>query len=117
MNIEELRNFCLSLKGADEKMPFGDNILVFSVKGKMFCATGITDYEYINLKCDPDIAVELREKYNEVTPGYHMNKRLWNSISTNGNIPTKLMKEWILDSYNLVIDGLSKKIQKELEEE
>ena len=66
MNIEELRNFCLSLKGAEESMPFDDKTLVFSVKGKMFCATDINTYEFVNLKCDPDKAIQLREQYNEV---------------------------------------------------
>ena len=75
MNIEELRNFCLSLKGAEESMPFDDKTLVFSVKGKMFCATNINTYEFVNLKCDPDKAIQLREQYNEVIEGYYMNKK------------------------------------------
>ena len=75
MNIEELRNFCLSLKGAEESMPFDDKTLVFSVKGKMFCATDINTYEFVNLKCDPDKAIQLREQYNEVIEGYYMNKK------------------------------------------
>ncbi|EKB58259.1 MmcQ/YjbR family DNA-binding protein [Bergeyella zoohelcum] len=74
MNIEEVRNFCLSLKGAEEKMPFDNKTLVFSVKGKMFCATDIETFEFLNLKCDPEEAITLREKYSEVTPGYYMNK-------------------------------------------
>jgi predicted DNA-binding protein (MmcQ/YjbR family) len=98
MNIEELRNYCLSLKGAEEKMPFDDKTLVFSVKGKMFCATDIKTIEFINLKCDPKIAIELREKYEEVAPGYYMNKNLWNSVKTQGKISEKLMKEWIFNS-------------------
>ncbi len=114
MNIEELRNYCLSLKEAEEKMPFDNNTLVFTVKGKIFCLTNIENYEFINLKCQPEIAIELREKYSEVTPGYHMNKKHWNSVNTHGNITTKLLKQWILNSYNLVIAGLPKKVQKEL---
>ena len=77
MNIEELRNFCLSLKGAEESMPFDDKTLVFSVKGKMFCATDINTYEFVNLKCDPDKAIQSREQYNEVIEGYYMNKKHW----------------------------------------
>ncbi len=117
MNIEELRNYCLSLKGAEEKMPFDDKTLVFSVKGKMFCATDITTFEFINMKCDPKIAIELREKYEEVAPGYYMNKNLWNSVKTQGKISEKRMKEWIFDSYKLVVAGLPKRDQKELKED
>lgn len=114
MNIEEVRNFCLSLKGAEEKMPFDNKTLVFSVKGKIFCATDMTTFEFLNLKCDPEEAIILREKYSEVTPGYYMNKKLWNSIKTKGKISDKKMKEWILKSYHLVVEGLPKKTQKEL---
>ncbi len=114
MNIEELRDYCLSLKAAEEKMPFDDKTLVFTVKEKMFCLTDIESFEFINLKCKPEIAVELREKYEEVSPGYYMNKKHWNSIKPQGKISNELMKKWILDSYNLVVAGLPKKIQKEL---
>ncbi len=114
MNIEELRDYCLSLKGVEEKMPFDDKVLVFTVKNKMFCLTDIENYEFINLKCEPEMAIELREKYSEVTPGFHMNKKHWNSIKPKGKISNQLMKKWILDSYNLVVAGLPKKIQKEL---
>jgi predicted DNA-binding protein (MmcQ/YjbR family) len=107
----------LSLKSAEEKMPFDDRTLVFSVKGKMFCATDITDFELVNVKCDPEKAILLREEFSEVIPGYYMNKKYWNSIKTNGKITDKQFKEWIVNSYNLVVAGLSKKIQKELEEE
>ena len=117
MNIEELRNFCLSLKGAEESMPFDDKTLVFSVKGKMFCATDINTYEFVNLKCDPDKAIQLREQYDEVIEGYYMNKKHWNSVKTNGKITDKQFKEWIKDSYDLVVLGLPKKIQKELNDE
>jgi predicted DNA-binding protein (MmcQ/YjbR family) len=117
MNIEELRTFCLSLKGTEEKLPFDDRTLVFTVKGKMFCLTDIEDYESINLKCDPEEAVLLRERYEDVIPGYHMNKNHWNTVKTNGNIPDNLLKEWIRKSYDLVVSGLPKKLQKELKED
>jgi predicted DNA-binding protein (MmcQ/YjbR family) len=117
MNIEELRAFCLSLKGVEESLPFDDKTLVFSVKGKMFCATDITTFELVNVKCDPEKAVELREQFEEVNPGYYMNKKHWNSINTNGKITTEQFKNWITDSYNLVVAGLPKKVQKELNEE
>ena len=115
MNIEELRDFCLSLKETEEKMPFGDQVLVFYVKGKIFCLTDINEFEFINLKCNPETAIEMRERYTEVTPGYHMNKKHWNSLNINGNIPTQLIKAWIINSYQLVIKTLPRKIQKELE--
>ncbi len=115
MNIEELREFCLSLKGAEESMPFDDEVLVFSIKGKMFCLTGISNnYEFIILKCDPEEAIELRERHPEVSPGYHMNKKHWNSIRTDGSISDKLFREWIRKSYDLVVAGLPKKIRQEL---
>ncbi len=114
MNIEELRDYCLSLKEVEETMPFDDKTLVFKVKGKMFCLTDIESFEFVNLKCKPEIAVELREKYDEVSPGYYMNKKHWNSVKPQGKISNELMKKWILDSYNLVVAGLSKKVQKEL---
>ncbi len=117
MNIEELREYCLSLKGVEEKMPFDDKVLVFTVKDKMFCLTDIEDYEFVNLKCNPEKAIELREQYNEVTPGYHMNKKHWNSVKPEGRISNQLMKKWILDSYHLVVAGLPKKVQKELNNE
>lgn len=117
MNIEELRNFCLELKGAEEKMPFNEKTLVFSVKGKMFCLTDISSFEFVILKCKPEKAIELREQYDEVIPGYHMNKKHWNSINIKGKIPDKLLKTWIINSYNLVVSKLPQKIQKELREE
>ncbi len=115
MNIEELREYCLSLKGVEEKMPFNDRVLVFTVKDKIFCLTNIENYKYVNLKCNPEKAMELREEYEEVTAGYHMNKKHWNSVSPKGKIADKLMKEWILDSYRLVVAGLPKWVQRELE--
>jgi predicted DNA-binding protein (MmcQ/YjbR family) len=117
MNIEDLRNYCLSLKGTEEKMPFDDKTLVFSVKGKMFCGTDITTFELVNVKCDPEQAVLLREQYAEVIPGYYMNKKYWNSVKTNGQITDNQFKEWVKDSYDLVVAGLPQKVQRELKEE
>ena len=114
MNIEELRNYSLSLKGATEALPFDNKTLVFSVMGKMFCATDLEDYELINLKCEPEEAILLREKYVDVIPGYYMNKKHWNSVKTSGTIPNQLMEKWIKKSYNLIVAGLPKKLQKEL---
>lgn len=115
MKLEELKKFCLSLKGAEVKMPFDDSTLAFTVKGKMFCLTDIVEFQFINLKCDPEQAIELREKYDEVTPGYYMNKNHWNSVKIGGKVTETQIKKWIIDSYNLVVSGLSKKLQKELE--
>lgn len=117
MNVEELRDFCLTLKGVEEKMPFDDKTLVFSVKGKMFCATDVTTFELINVKCNPEKAILLREQYDAVIPGYYMNKKHWNSVKTNGEISNRLLEEWIRNSYDLVVAVLPKKIQKELSEE
>jgi predicted DNA-binding protein (MmcQ/YjbR family) len=115
MNIEELRDYCLSLKATEEGLPFDDNTLVFYVKRKMFCLADIEDFESINLKCDPEEAVLLRERYPTVTPGYHMNKKHWNTVKMDGSIPDAQIKEWIKNSYQLVVAGLPKKVQRELE--
>ncbi len=115
MNIEEYRNFCLSLKATSEDLPFDANTLVFKVKNKMFALTNIETFASINLKCDPENAILLREKYQAVNPGFHMNKKHWNTITVDGTIPNKLILEWTKDSYNLVISKLPKKTQKELQ--
>lgn len=115
MNIESLRSYCLSLPEAEEGLPFGGDTLVFSVRGKMFCATGIDHFDWINLKCDPEKAIELREQYEDVLPGYHMNKRHWNSIRTGTRIPDAQIREWIKDSYRLVVAGMPKKQREGLE--
>lgn len=114
MNIETLRDFCLSLKGVEERTPFGPDTLVFYVKDKMFCLMNIDEFDFINVKCDPEEAILLREQYSEVTPGYHMNKTHWNSVATSGKISDKLMMEWIRNSYELVISKLPKKTRQEL---
>jgi predicted DNA-binding protein (MmcQ/YjbR family) len=115
MNIEELRNFCLSLKGADEALPFDDNTLVFRVGGKIFAMADIDAFESINLKCEPELAIDLRDRYPAVLPGYHMNKKHWNTVLNNGSINDTLLKKWILDSYMLVVTNLSKKQRKQLD--
>lgn len=117
MNLEDYRNYCLSLKGAEEGFPFDATTIVFTIKGKMFSLSDIDKFEFINVKCDPEIIIDLRERYEGVIPGYHMNKNHWNSILTNSRIPDKLIKEWIKNSYNLIVKGLPKKLQKELAEE
>jgi predicted DNA-binding protein (MmcQ/YjbR family) len=99
----------MAKKGVEETLPFGPDTLVYKVMGKAFLLTGINDIaDQFNIKCDPDKAIELREQYDCVQPGYHMNKKHWNTILTEGT-SLKLMKEWIDDSYNLVVQGLTKK--------
>ncbi len=115
MNIEDYRDFCLSKKGVTESFPFDKNTLVFKVMGKMFALTSVDLFEFINLKCDPEKATELREIYEAVKPGYHMSKRNWNSVYVNLDVSDKLIYEWINDSYNLVTQTLTKKLQAELE--
>lgn len=115
MDIEAYRAFCLSRKGVTEELPFGDNALVHKVMGKMFALTGIENFESINLKVDPEIGVELRERYPAVQPGYHMNKKHWITVSMDGSIPDKLLWQWIGHSYDLVAAGLTKKQKQALE--
>ncbi len=114
MNIIEYREFCLSFPGAEESFPFDEETLVFKVKGKMFSATDVDSFELINVKCDPVKAIKLREKYPFVIPGYHMNKKHWNSIKMDHPVPDGLLKEWISNSYQLVVAKLPKKTQEEL---
>lgn len=115
MNIEEFREFCLAKKGVTEAFPFDESTLVFKVGGKMFALCGITNFSYINLKADPEKSLELREKYMGITPGFHMSKKHWNSVETNGDVSLKLIKELTDDSYNLVFEKLTKKIKNEIQ--
>lgn len=114
MNIEEYRNYCLRKKGVTEEFPFDENVLVFKVMGKIFALTDVNEFETINLKCDPEEAVLLREKYDAVQPGYHMNKKHWNTILLDGSVPDKYIFQWIDHSYDRVVEGLTKKLKEEL---
>jgi len=116
MHIEEFRDFCLSMKGVTEDFPFDQQTLVFKVMGKMFTLTDVDDFVSINLKCEPEKAIELREQYPAVLPGYHMNKKHWNTVLANGEIPDPLLKQWIRDSYDLVVSGLSRKERQQLDD-
>ena len=102
MNIEALRNYCLSKKNATESFPFGDDTLVLKVDGKIFALANLDGDLTVNLKCNPSLAVELRERYPSVIPGYHMNKKHWNTILCDGSIPDKEIFSWIDHSYDLV---------------
>lgn len=109
MNIETLREYCLSKPDAEETLPFGPDTLVYKVKGKIFLLTGLDSEEFrFNIKCDPDKAIELREEFPCVLPGWHMNKKHWNTIVVDGSVSSKQIKEWIDWSYDLVA-GKNKK--------
>lgn len=114
MNIEEYRDFCITLKGVTEEFPFDKSTLVFKVMGKMFALCDVNAFYSVNLKCEPEKAIELREQFSAVLPGYHMNKKHWNTIMMDGSIDDKLIYQWILDSYHLVIASLTKKQREEL---
>jgi predicted DNA-binding protein (MmcQ/YjbR family) len=114
MNIESYLDFCLSLPFAEESTPFGDNTLVMKVKGKAFALFPIEPFVSVNLKCDPELAIELREKYHQVTPGFHMNKKHWNTIMVNTGLSDTHIKQWTEHSYRLVVDKLPAKDKKEV---
>jgi predicted DNA-binding protein (MmcQ/YjbR family) len=115
MNIEQIREYCLKKKGVTEEFPFDEETLVFKVMGKIFLLASLESIPLqINLKCDPEKAIELREEYEAVQPGYHMNKTHWNTIILDGTLPAKKIFEWIDDSYNLVVSGLKKSDLKKL---
>lgn len=114
MNIEEFRTYCLNLKGTTEELPFDEKTLVFKVMGKMFVLTNIDVFEQINIKCDPEKAIELREQYEDVIPGYHMSKKHWNTVILHNTIDDKNIYAWIKDSYDLVVAKLTKKQKEEL---
>jgi len=115
MNIEDLRAYCLSKKGNEETFPFDDVTLVLKVMGKMYALINLDGDLSINLKCDPELAIELREAYPAVQPGYHMSKIHWNTVYIDGNISRRLIEGWIDHSYDLVVQSLPKKLRAELE--
>lgn len=116
MYVDELRDYCLAKKGVSEDTPFGPDTLVFKVMGKIFAITGLDKYEFVNLKCDPDYAIELREREVGIRPGWHMNKQHWNSVMTDGSVSEKLFKQLIDHSYERIVQSLPKKLQAELEQ-
>ncbi len=116
MNVEEFRDYCLSKPGVTESFPFDEKVLVFKVMGKIFALADIDDFQSINLKCNPELAVTLREEYPEVLPGYHMNKKHWNTIGTLGTIRASQFREWIDHSYDLIVRSLPKTKQESLKE-
>lgn len=114
MNIEELRDHCLVKPGVTEGLPFGDDTLVFKVSGKMFMLMSIKDGDRFNVKCDPELAIELRERHPEVQPGFHMSKTHWNTVHTDGGLTRNQLIEMVDHSYDLILKSLSKKQQEEI---
>jgi len=115
MNAEELRNYCLDKKEVTESLPFGEDILVFKVFNKMFLLMALNkDPLSISVKTSPERSVLLREEYPEITPGYHLNKKHWNSLKINGNVPSSLIFSLIDESYRLVVNSLPKKLKNKI---
>ena len=118
MNLETYYEYCLSKKGVTEHFPFDQDTLVFKVGGKMFALSSLNQWEKgepsVNLKCNPDYALELRAQYGDVQPAFHMSKVHWNTVAINGEVPDKFVKELIDDSYDLVFKSLTKKSQNEI---
>lgn len=114
MDIETLREYCLSKKGVTESLPFGPDTLVFKVGGKMFLLINLQNPESFNAKCDPERAVALREEFEEIVPGYHMSKVHWNTVSMTGRLTLMQLQELIDHSYVLVYEGLPKKVKDEI---
>lgn len=111
MDMEQLREYCLKKRGVEESFPFGEEVLVFKVGGKIFLLANLSEGATFNVKCDPDLAVELRERHEEVQPGYHMNKRHWNTVRMDGALKTKELREMIDHSYNIVVAALPKRVR------
>ncbi len=116
MDIEEIRAYCLSKKGTEEGFPFDDTTLVIKVGGKIYILIRLDGDPSINLKCDPARAIELRESNPGIIPGYHMNKKHWNTVFLDGSLSTNLLREMIDHSYNLVFQSLPIKLRLEVEQ-
>ena len=118
MNIQQLYEFCLSKKGVTEHFPFDEDTLVFKVGGKMFALSSLKQWEKqepsVNLKCDPERALELRANYDAINEGYHMSKIHWNTVAINQDVPDAMLKALIDHSYDLIFKSLTKKIQAEI---
>ena len=124
MNFEDFRSYCLSKSGTTEDFPHGNTAVWFKVMGKMFAMTFINDFKFegqmaapftfVNLKCDPEKALELREKFPAVRPGWHQNKKFWNSVFMNGSLSDEAFRSMIDHSYEQVVAGLTKKLKEEL---
>ena len=111
MDIEKIWKYCSQKNGVSESFPFNETTLVFKVGGKIFALFDVDSFQSINLKCDPEKSIELREKYSGIVPGYHMNKKHWNTVSVNEDISDVLIYQLIDHSYHLVYKSLSKKVR------
>ncbi len=111
MNVESVREYCLRLKACTESFPFDETTLVMKVAGKMFALINLEENPSVNLKCDPERAIELREEFEAVRPGYHMSKKHWNTILLNGMVPDEMLKQWIEESWQLVVAKLPKTVR------
>ena len=114
MNIEDFRDYCLLKAGATEELPFGPTTLVFKVGGKLFALTDVDTFGSINVKCEPERAVELREQHDYVLPGFHMNKKHWNTILIGTGATVAQLQQWIDHSYDLVRASLPRAVKAEL---
>lgn len=115
MNIESLQVYCLSKPGVTEEFPSGEQTMVYKVMGKIFALTSLDSTPLsINLKCDPEKAIQLREEYDCVLPGFHMNKKHWNTVIADGSVKDAVLKEWINHSYDLVVSSLPRKIKEQM---
>ena len=116
MDIEQFRKYCLSKKGVTEEFPFDHSTLVFKVMGKMFALVNVDSLESMNIKCEPEKAIELREQFPDIIPGYHMDKRHWNTVKFNAGVSDQLALSLVDNSYELVAKGLSKPQKQVLKE-
>lgn len=114
MTLAEFREHCMRLPGFSEDLPFDENTLAFRVGGKIFALMDVDLFESVNLKCDPERAIDLREQYPGIMPGYHMNKAHWNTVACDGSVPHELLLELAEHSYALVRDGLPRKVRETL---
>lgn len=118
MTITDFYDYCLAKKGVTEHFPFDEDTLVFKVGGKIFALSSLSNWEKneaaMNLKCDPERAVELREEYEGIQPGFHMSKVHWNTVTVNSDVPLKLLRELIDHSYELVFSSLTKKVRESI---
>jgi len=109
MDLAAFREYCLAKPGASEGTPFGETVVVFKVAGKMFALAALDEIPTtVNLKCDPDLALELRDRYEQVRPGYHMNKKHWNTVELEAGVPAAEVRKMIDHSYDLVVKSLPK---------
>jgi predicted DNA-binding protein (MmcQ/YjbR family) len=111
----ELRELCMGFTGAEETYPFGPENSVFKVRGKIFAIAHLdAEPQHISLKCDPELAIQLRVDWEAITPGYHLNKRHWNTVVVDGSVPERLLRDMVEDSYDLVVSAMTKRVQEQL---